>query len=226
MSTINSSPGSPDAERAADLAKRRKPRIALLLATGFGAGYIPKGPGTWGSLLGIGYTLYATHFWVLLLTILRHSHTAATFPNSALLTFLLSPLLLANVLAAFVGVFVAGRVAGFMNAHDPQIVVIDEISGQSLTLLLNAALLTLQSKSMALTHGYAEQLKIFWGLEKALNWKYLLAGFILFRVFDIWKPFPARQAESLRGGWGIMADDWIAAVYAAIVLWLLTWLGL
>jgi phosphatidylglycerophosphatase A len=58
------------------------------------------------------------------------------------------------------------------------------------------------------------------------NWKFLLAGFILFRVFDIWKPFPARQAESLPGGWGIMADDWIAAVYAALGLWLLRALGL
>jgi len=43
------------------------------------------------------------------------------------------------------------------------------------------------------------------------NWKYLLLGFILFRAFDIWKPFPARQAESLPGGLeSIMADDWIA----------------
>ena len=54
----------------------------------------------------------------------------------------------------------------------------------------------------------------------AVNWKYLLLGFILFRVFDIWKPFPARQAESLPGGLGIMADDWIAGVYAALGLWL------
>jgi phosphatidylglycerophosphatase A len=59
-----------------------------------------------------------------------------------------------------------------------------------------------------------------------LNWKYLLTGFILFRVFDIWKPFPARQAESLPSGWGIMADDWIAGVFAALVLWLAQRFGL
>ena len=58
------------------------------------------------------------------------------------------------------------------------------------------------------------------------NWKYLLLGFILFRVFDIWKPFPVRQAESLRGGWGIMADDWMAAVYAAIGIWIARAMGL
>ena len=55
--------------------------------------------------------------------------------------------------------------------------------------------------------------------------KYLLAGFILFRVFDIWKPFPARQAEALHGGLGIMADDWVAGFYAALVLWLLRYVG-
>jgi phosphatidylglycerophosphatase A len=51
-----------------------------------------------------------------------------------------------------------------------------------------------------------------------LNWKSWLLGFILFRAFDIWKPFPARQLEHLPGGWGIMADDWMAGIYAAIVL--------
>jgi phosphatidylglycerophosphatase A len=62
--------------------------------------------------------------------------------------------------------------------------------------------------------------------RSVLNWKYLVLGFILFRVFDIWKPFPARQAESLPGGWGIKADDRIAGVYAAIGLWLARAAGL
>ena len=51
-----------------------------------------------------------------------------------------------------------------------------------------------------------------------LNWKYLLAGFVLFRLFDIWKPFPVHNLETLPHGWGIMADDWLAGVYAAILL--------
>lgn len=63
-------------------------------------------------------------------------------------------------------------------------------------------------------------------LFRLLNWKYLLLGFILFRLFDIWKPFPARQAESLPGGWGIMTDDWIAGVYAALGLWLARAVGM
>jgi phosphatidylglycerophosphatase A len=51
-----------------------------------------------------------------------------------------------------------------------------------------------------------------------LNWKYLLLGFLLFRLFDIWKPFPVRRLEKLPRGWGIMADDWMAGIYAAILL--------
>jgi phosphatidylglycerophosphatase A len=58
---------------------------------------------------------------------------------------------------------------------------------------------------------------IFFALS-LVNWKYLLLGFVLFRIFDIWKPFPVRQLESLPSGWGIMADDWMAGIYAAILL--------
>jgi phosphatidylglycerophosphatase A len=104
-----------------------------------------------------------------------------------------------TLLIAAVGVWASSRVAKRFGEKDPQYVVIDEVSGQHLTYVLALAL------------G---------------SWKYLLLGFILFRVFDIWKPFPARQAESLPGGWGIMADDWIAGVYAAIGLWLARAAGL
>ncbi len=104
-----------------------------------------------------------------------------------------------TLLIAAVGVWAASRVESYFNNKDPQFVVIDEVSGQHLTYVLALAL------------G---------------NWKYLLLGFILFRVFDIWKPFPAREAESLPGGWGIMADDWIAGIYAAIGLWLARAAGL
>jgi phosphatidylglycerophosphatase A len=46
------------------------------------------------------------------------------------------------------------------------------------------------------------------------------AAFLLFRLFDIWKPFPVRQMERLPGGIGINADDALAGIYAALVLWL------
>lgn len=98
-----------------------------------------------------------------------------------------------TVVIAAIGVIASARVARFAQRQDPQFVVIDEVSGQFLTYLLALA---------------------------PLNWKYLLLGFILFRGFDTWKPFPARQMESWRDGWGIMADDWMAGVYAAIALWI------
>ena len=51
-----------------------------------------------------------------------------------------------------------------------------------------------------------------------IDWRPIAAGFVLFRLFDIWKPFPIRRLEKLPGGWGIMADDWMAGIYAAILM--------
>jgi len=85
------------------------------------------------------------------------------------------------------------RIARYAQVRDPQWIVINEVSGQLITYHL-------------------------FFLVMPLYWKTYLLGFILFRAFDIWKPFPARQLEQLSGGWGIMADDWMAGIYAAIVL--------
>ena len=160
-----------------------KPRLALLIATALGLGYLPKTPGTWGSLLGI------------LLACL-----ALLCGNS--INFLAAELALIIVVSS-IGVWAAHRIANHLHSHDPQIVVVDEVAGQLIAYL---ALATPQTV--------------------AANWKYLLAGFILFRVLDILKPFPARRAESLPGGLGIMADDWIAGGYAAVALWLARHWGL
>ncbi len=54
-----------------------------------------------------------------------------------------------------------------------------------------------------------------------VNWKSFFPGFLLFRLFDIWKPFPIRRLERVSGFWGIMLDDLLAGVYAAVILWLL-----
>ena len=56
------------------------------------------------------------------------------------------------------------------------------------------------------------------------TWHVLLAGWILFRLFDITKPPPVQQMESLPAGWGIMADDFVAALYACVSLRGLVWL--
>lgn len=180
------------------LATARKPWLSYFLATAGGTGYLPAAPGTWGSLVGV--VLY------IVVGILAPTNEPVLGDRAYGLTFhrvdLFPPVLIWMAVAiaiALVGVIVSGRVSRFAARKDPQFVVIDEVSGQFLTYLLALA---------------------------PLNWKYLLVGFILFRGFDTWKPFPARQAESLPGGWGIMADDWMAGIYAAIGLWIARGLGL
>lgn len=60
----------------------------------------------------------------------------------------------------------------------------------------------------------------FWIALFALpkGWVLMAIGFFLFRIFDIWKPFPIRRAESLPEGWGIMADDAMAGIYTNVLL--------
>jgi phosphatidylglycerophosphatase A len=136
---------------------------------------------------------------------------------------------LLTVGVALIGVWTADRVAKYWSTKDPQRVVIDEVSGQQLALLLGGFWPWHAQPTSISSYGHP----ILWSshpLSTSMvilpNWKYLLLGFILFRVFDIWKPFPARQAESLPGGLGIMADDWIAGFYAALGLWIARAVGL
>lgn len=55
-------------------------------------------------------------------------------------------------------------------------------------------------------------------LGMPVTWTWLLAAFVLFRVFDIWKPLGIKRAEALPGGWGVMADDVLAGIYSALLL--------
>lgn len=64
----------------------------------------------------------------------------------------------------------------------------------------------------------------FW-LVPMESWTVIAAGFVLHRLFDITKPPPARQLESLPSGFGIMADDWIAGIYSNVALRLVLWSG-
>lgn len=99
---------------------------------------------------------------------------------------------------AIPGTWAADVTAGEAGLKDPGLVVVDEVVGQWLTL------------------AGATQ----------LNWKSWVAGFVLFRLFDIWKPPPVRQLERLPGGVGIVADDAMAGVYGAAVLFAAGWLHL
>lgn len=111
------------------------------------------------------------------------------------------PALAFGLLAAVLvlpGVWAAGVTAREMDKKDPGVVVIDEVVGQWLTLA---------------------------GAMR-LNWKSWLAAFLLFRLFDVWKPPPARRFERLPGGIGIVADDVMAGFYAALVLFAAGWFNL
>ena len=166
-----------------------KPSVAIAIATVCGIGYMPFGPGTWGSLVAVAL------YWFLGSMVATSSYGVSFAAHSVRLL----PAWAITMAIAVVGVWAADRTGAFLRTKDPQCVVVDEVSGQFLTYVAAFA---------------------------PLNWKYLLLGFILFRAFDIWKPFPARQAESLPGGLGIMADDWMAGVYAAIGLWIARAAGL
>ena len=208
---------------------RKKPRLALAVATVLGIGYLPKAPGTYGSLAGVATAFLSAIFFLhprslgdvfslhpLADTILRENLFGApgTDIRNSPMAF---PLIIAGgllLLLSALGVWSASRVASYSGITDPQNVVIDEVAGQHLTLLLPLIPIALPNLT---AHMDFSQYTIFFALSLA-NWKYLMLGFILFRVFDIWKPWPAHRLEKLPGGWGIMADDWMAGVYAAILL--------
>jgi len=199
----------------------QKPRLALAIATAFGVGYIPKAPGTFGSLVGIAVAIL-THPVSLIVIIglifLDGSGLGIDMPmfrGHTAPALLLIPSLVALVTVGFLGVWSSSSTATYAGLKDPQHVVVDEVSGMHLTLVLAIMPVGLPTGLLP-----ADEATVF-GLYSAfslLNWKYLLLGFILFRVFDIWKPWPIRRLEKLPGGWGIMADDWMAGIYAAILL--------
>lgn len=138
---------------------------AKIIATFFGFGNFPVAPGTLASL-------------------------AAVLLYKLLLSPLPVPVYAGLVLALFfIAVPAASTHARVLGAHDPKVIVIDEVCGQLAAFLLVPA-----------------------------TWACLSVGFVLFRVFDILKPFPIRRLENLPGGWGIMIDDVAAAIYSAAIL--------
>jgi phosphatidylglycerophosphatase A len=140
--------------------------LAYILGTFFGCGYSPVGPGTVGSLAAI----------------------LIAIPIGNRVTIVLLSMVLLGP-----AIWAAGKVAQYESRKDPQIVVIDEVLGQWITL----------------------------AGASALNWKSFLAALLFFRLFDIWKPWPVRQLEGLSGGIGIVADDLMAGLYGALAIFVL-----
>jgi len=140
-------------------------KLFMFIATGFGSGYLPIAPGTWGSLVAL-----PIHFMLIRLS-------PQYYYISLALIFLIA-------------VATAGSAEKILDRKDPGAVVIDEIIGMLITLI------------------GAPTTPLAWG-----------SAFLLFRLFDIWKPFPASWADRhLNGGFGIVLDDVIAGGYALLCM--------
>ena len=118
------------------------------------------------------------------------THAARHGPEfSAAFHYAVNAILLTSF--CLVGIWASGRTASIFGLKDPSQTVVDELMGQFVT---------------------------FCFIPIGLGWPFILAGFLLFRLFDIVKPFPVRTLEVLPGGLGICADDIVAGVYAGICL--------
>ena len=193
MTTKESSDEFNPAKEVAAKGVPQKPRrtagdyVALVIAT-VGVGYSPIAPGTVGSLVGVG--LYLA-IWGWLSAILERNASRGGLNLLYIFTPQLATMLVVIFLITVAGIWAATRVEKSMQKKDPSIVVVDEVSGQMIALLSGP----------------------FW----IQTWWSILTAFILFRAFDIWKPYPIRRLEALESGLGIMADDVLAGVYALIV---------
>ena len=93
------------------------------------------------------------------------------------------------VVVTAVGIWAGARVERVLGTKDPGLIVIDEVAGMLLAVLL---------------------------LPRTIP--VLITAFLLFRLFDIWKPFPAHESQALAGGLGVMVDDLIAGLYTLILV--------
>lgn len=153
--------------------------LVVFIATGAGAGLIPFGPGTWGSLVGL----------------LMAYGLIASFRLDVVL--LQNILLIASVALAAVGIWASTRAETVFSRKDAGQIVIDEVCGQIISFVFIAP--------------YLVRLGSQW------RW-WMIPGFLLFRAFDIFKPYPINKLQDLRGGFGVMMDDIVAGIYAAVLM--------
>jgi phosphatidylglycerophosphatase A len=145
-------------------------RLALAVATWFGCGYFPWGPGTVGALAAV-LIAFALH----------------VYAGSGRLAYLTL-----TVIWLMPAIWASTRTAQIVGRKDPPLVVVDEVLGQWVTLLGAGS----------------------------LSWRNFVAAFVLFRIFDIWKPWPIRKIERLPEGYGIVCDDLAAGLYGALILYI------
>lgn len=156
---------------------KQMPFFHNMIATGFGAGYFPFGPGTMGAILAL----------------LIYVGLSFAIPFTTLFLVLIALIIVFTVLGVW-----SGTVSEKYWGEDPSRVVVDEMVGQWIVMT---------------------------AIPAPLEWKHILASLILFRFFDIVKPLGVRKMEKLGGGLGIMADDILAGIYGALVLFTACYFG-
>ena len=181
----------------------KAPRWAWWVATGFGSGYLKPAPGTWGSLAALFVWCGLAAVTVQPLTLLGLSHPDAAWttaiPWICEAIFIGLPLLM-----TWVAVKASNRVVAETGAKDPAFIVADEWAGMWIAL-------------WALRWSLSRDLDFLFGHFFSGGWRLLpevLLPFLVFRLFDIWKPWPIRQIQILPGGAGVVADDVVAGFYA------------
>lgn len=175
---------------------------STIIATFFGIGFIPKAPGTFAS--AFAFILY--FLLVYLMTLAKGGPLTLTSPELA-----------NNMLVIITGLFFLGSWAAQsyslkVKREDPKEVVIDEVVGQTLTIVIIMFFLPYVGMDVLRKFHHL-------GLgDEAILWLNLLSAFILFRIFDITKPWPIDSIDKkYKNGFGVMLDDVIAAIFAALV---------
>jgi phosphatidylglycerophosphatase A len=156
-----------------------------LVLTTFGVGYLPLAPGTWGSLLAVGFYAFLSN------TFSSYRYTPSAAPPEAMVATIHAVILVAFAAFIILGIWAATRSIELLGSTDAPQAVVDEVIGQ---------------------------LTVFLFIPFSSSWVLIGVGFLLFRVFDIWKPFPIDKLQNLPGGVGIVADDVAAGIYAGIAL--------
>ena len=181
--------------------ERRKPQGLLdyvsLAVTTFGVGYLPLAPGTWGSMVGVAIYLGISDLVANVARLFQANISG--FGWDPFLSWVHAIILIAFLIFTLLGVWAAGRATELLGDLDPSKAVVDEVIGQLLTFLF---------------------------IPFTFSWKIILAGFILFRLFDIWKPYPIDSLQNLPAGIGVCADDILAGVYAGGCLSIIYAIGL
>jgi phosphatidylglycerophosphatase A len=161
--------------------------------------YIALALTTWGVGYGpiapgtwgsaVGVAIYAAVSWFETSAAAHGTLTGVTIDQTHVVHWTVNAIALTAFCLA--GIWASGRSIPFFGNSDPSQAVVDEVMGQLIA---------------------------FCFVPFGVGWPFILAGFLLFRLFDIWKPFPVRTLEVLPGGLGICADDIVAGVYAGVCL--------